>query len=245
MMYSTLFLLTALSSVSSAFDPAKDTSCNEQGICLSSFVWCDGRGKACSYPEGADALIPGNTAASYAVLYHGAEYEIRWRQAEPGTDVLVEWLFDGSPFLKGEERLARELPVMWSTNVRTPATEGTFIFDPFSILKGFPTSHARDMSPEEAASAAGGIANTIRFSQPGSGFPEVYTDQFTVQSSWAHELVKNVRQQETDLRSADKHKMRLGVGIGVGLGVPLLSGLMWWAASKHASSRATLPVLGK
>ncbi|KAK4185027.1 hypothetical protein QBC35DRAFT_415726 [Podospora australis] len=245
MIYSKLFVLAAFLSTSTAFDPAKDTTCNEQGICLSSFVWCNGSGKACSYPEGVDALIPGDTAASYAVLYHGVEYEIRWRQAQPGTDVLVEWLFDGSPFLEGEERSARELPVMWSTNVTASGTEGAFTFDPFSILKDFPTSHALDVSPEEAASAASGIANTIRLSQPGSRFPEVYTDPFTVQSSLARQLVQNIRQHEADRRSAYQQTVRLGVGIGVGLGVPLLSALIWWASSRHVSGRTARCVQGK
>ncbi|KXX73405.1 hypothetical protein MMYC01_210340 [Madurella mycetomatis] len=245
MLYSKLFVLAALSSASAAFDPATDTTCNDQGICLSSFIWCDGNGQVCAYPEGADALIPGNTAASYAVLYHDVEYDIRWRHAQPGTDVLIEWLFDRSPFQEGDERSVSALPVMWSTNVTTSATEGAFTFDPLSILKDFPTPHAPDVSPEHAASAASGIANTIRISQPGSGFPEVYTNQFTVQSSWAHQLVQNIRQQEADLRSAEKRKMRLGVGIGVGLGVPLLSAFIWWAGSRHASTRATRSVAGK
>lgn len=130
-------------------------------------------------------------------------------------------------------------------DVTTSATEGAFTFDPFSILKDFPTPHAPDVSPEHAAFAASDIANTIRISQPGSGFPEVYTNQFTVQSSWAHLLVQNIRQQEADLRSADKRKMRLGVGIGVGLGVPLLCAFIWWAGSRHASTRAARSVAGK
>jgi hypothetical protein len=50
------------------------------------------------------------------VLYHGVEYDIRWRQAQPGTDVLVEWLFDHSPFQEGDEKSASALPVMWSTS---------------------------------------------------------------------------------------------------------------------------------
>ncbi|KAK4097121.1 hypothetical protein N658DRAFT_500796 [Parathielavia hyrcaniae] len=247
MLYSKLFALAALSSVSAAFDPATDTTCNDQGICLSSFIFCDGNGQSCAYPEGGDALIPGNTAASYAVLYHGVEYEIRWRQAQPGTDVLVEWLFGGSPFRDGDEtRSASALPVMWSTNVTTSATEGAFTFDPFSILKDFPTPHAPDTSPEQAASAASGIANTIRISQPGSGFPDAYySSQFTVQSSWAHQLVQNIRQQEADLRWAEKREMRLGVGIGVGLGVPLLSAFVWWCGSRYGAARATHSVVGK
>lgn len=127
----------------------------------------------------------------------------------------------------------------------TSATEGAFTFDPFSILKAFPTPHAPDVSPEHAASAASGIANTIRISQPGSGFPEVYTNQFTIQSSWAHQLVQNIRQQEADLRSAERRELRLGVGIGIGLGVPLLSAFIWWAGSRCASTRASRSVAGK
>lgn len=65
-------------------------------------------------------------------------------------------------------------------DVTASAATGVFNFDPFSILKGFPTPHAPDVSPEHAASAASGIANTIRISQPGSGFPAVYSNQFTV-----------------------------------------------------------------
>jgi hypothetical protein len=115
MLFSKLFLLAALSSASAAFDPAKDTPCNEQGICLSSFIWCDGNGQACAYPEGGDALFPGATM-SYAVLYHGIKYDIRWRQAQPGTDVLVEWLFDSNPFQERDEKSSGILPVMWSTS---------------------------------------------------------------------------------------------------------------------------------
>ncbi|CAP71409.1 uncharacterized protein PODANS_6_2250 [Podospora anserina S mat+] len=240
-----LLVLAALSSASVAFDPATDTTCNDQGICLSSFIWCDKNGQSCSYPEGADALIPSSTAASYAVLYHHVEYEIRWRQAKRDTDVLIEWLFDGSPFQSEEEKSARELPVMWSTNVTTSSTEGSFTFDPFTILKDFPTQHAPNMSAGEAASSASGMANTIRLSQPGSGFPEVYTNQFSVQSGWAHQLVRNIREEEADVRADEKRKMRLGVGIGVGLGVPLLSAVMWWAGSRHGASRATRSVEGK
>ncbi len=116
MLCSKLFVLAALSSASAAFDPAKDTPCNDQGICLSSFIWCDGSGQACAYPEGADALIPGATTASYAVLYHYVKYDIRWRQAQPGTNVLVEWLFDPSPFQEKDEKSPSALPVMWSTS---------------------------------------------------------------------------------------------------------------------------------
>jgi hypothetical protein len=130
-------------------------------------------------------------------------------------------------------------------DVATSATEGAFTFNPFSILKDFPTPHAPDVAPEHAAFAASGIANTIRISQPGSGFPEVYTNQFTVQSSWVHQLVQNIRQKEADLRSAENRKLRLGVGIGIGLGVPLLSAFVWWAGSRHASTRATRSVAGK
>ena len=99
------------------------------------------------------------------------------------------------------------------------------------------------MSPGHAASAASGIANTIRISQPGSGFPEVYTNQFAVQPSLAHQLVQNIRQQEAERRSAETRKWRLGVGIGVGLGVPLLVALIWWVASRQASARATRSVV--
>jgi hypothetical protein len=117
MLYSKLFILAALSSASrsAAFDPAKDTPCNDQGICLSSFIWCDGSGQACAYPEGADALIPGATA-SYAVLYHYVKYDLRWRQARPGTNVLVEWLFDPRPFQENDDKSPGALPVMWSTS---------------------------------------------------------------------------------------------------------------------------------
>ena len=101
------------------------------------------------------------------------------------------------------------------------------------------------MSPGHAASAASGIANTIRISQPGSGFPEVYTNQFAVQPSLAHQLVQNIRQQEAERRSAETRKWRLGVGIGVGLGVPLLAALIWWVASRQASARATRSVVAE
>ncbi|KAK4204936.1 hypothetical protein QBC40DRAFT_216214 [Triangularia verruculosa] len=244
MLYPKLFVLAALSSASAAFDPAKDTTCNDQGICLSSFIWCDQNGQACAYPEGTDALIPGSTAAPYAVLYHNVKYDLRWRQAQPGTDVLIEWLFDGSPFQE-DGKSASGLPVMWSTNVTASATQGSFTFDPYSILKDFPTTHAPDVSPEHAASSASGVFNTIRISQPGTDFPGVYTDQFTVQSSWAHQLVKNIRQQDADIRSEKKRMWRLGVGIGVGVGVPLLSALVWWAGSRHGSSKATRSFAGK
>lgn len=123
--------------------------------------------------------------------------------------------------------------------------QGAFTFDPLSILKDFPTPHAPDVSPGHAASAATGIANTIRISQPGSGFPEVYTNQFTVQSGWAHQLVQNIRQQEAERRSAETRNWRLGVGIGVGLGVPLLAALICWVASRQAFARATHSVAGK
>lgn len=113
MLYSKLFVLAALSSASAAFDPAQDTSCDDQGICLSSFIWCDRDGEDCAYPEGADALIPGATAP-FAVLYHHVKYDIRWRQAQPGTDVLVEWLFDRSPFQERDEKSSGTLPVNWS-----------------------------------------------------------------------------------------------------------------------------------
>ncbi|KAK3291155.1 uncharacterized protein B0H64DRAFT_478470 [Chaetomium fimeti] len=242
MLYFKLFLLAALSSASAAFDPAQDTTCNDQGICLSSFIWCDRNGQACAYPDGADALIPGVTTASYAVLYHHDKYDIRWRQAQPGTTVLVEWLFHRSPFQEKDEKSPSTLPVMWSTNVTSSSTEGAFTFDPLSILQDFPTPHAPDVSPGHAASAASGIANTIRLSQPGSGFPEVYTNQFTVQSGIAHQLVQNIRRHEAELRSAEARSWRLGVGIGAGLGVPLLAALIWWLASRQASARAARSV---
>ncbi|KAK0672655.1 hypothetical protein QBC41DRAFT_379415 [Cercophora samala] len=240
-----LLLLAALSSASAAFDPATDTTCNDQGICLSSFIWCDGSGKSCSYPDGADALLPGSTSAPFAVLYHHARYEIRWRQAQRDADVLIEWLFDGSPFQSEAEKSARELPVMWSINVTSSGMEGSFTFDPFTILKSFPTRHAPDVSPDEAASSASGMLNTIRLSQPGSGFPAAHSDQFSVQSGWAHQLVRNIREQEADARSDEKRKMSLGVGIGVGVGAPLLAAVMWWAGSRYGSSKAVRSVEGK
>jgi hypothetical protein len=123
--------------------------------------------------------------------------------------------------------------------------EGAFTFDPLSILKDFPTPHAPDVSPAQAASAANGIGNTIRLSQPGSGFPEVYTNQFAVQPGLAHQLVRNIRQQEAERRSAETRKWRLGVGIGVGLGVPLLAALIWWVASRQASARVTRSVVAE
>jgi hypothetical protein len=125
--------------------------------------------------------------------------------------------------------------------VRTPANEaqGAFTFDPLSILKDFPTPHAPDVSPGHAASAASGIGNVIRISQPGSGFPEVYTNQFAVQPGLAHQLVQNIRQQEAERRSNETRKWRLGVGIGVGVGVPLLAALIWWVASRQAAARDT------
>lgn len=112
MLCSNILVLAALSATAVAFDPAKDTTCNDQGICLSSFIWCDQN--ACAYPEGADALIPGVPTAPYAVLYHHFKYDIRWRQAQPGTTVLVEWLFDPSPFQEMHEKSPGILPVMWS-----------------------------------------------------------------------------------------------------------------------------------
>lgn len=114
MLFSNLLILAAFSTTVAAFDPAKDTTCNDQGICLSSFIWCDGN--ACAYPDGADPLIPGAPAAPYAVLYHGQKYDIRWRQAQSGTTVLVEWLFDRSPFQEMDEKSPSILPVMWSTS---------------------------------------------------------------------------------------------------------------------------------
>jgi hypothetical protein len=131
--------------------------------------------------------------------------------------------------------------------VTTSSTEaeGAFTFDPLSILKEFPTPHAPNVSPGHAASAASGIANTIRISQPGSGFPAVYTDQFTVQSGWAHQLVQNIREHEAELASAETRNWRIGVGVGLGLGVPLLAALICWVVSRQASARATRSVVGK
>jgi len=60
--------------------------------------------------------MPGNNAVSYAVLYHDLKYQLPWWQAQPGTDVLVEWLFEGSPFQEGDKKSPSDLPVMWSTS---------------------------------------------------------------------------------------------------------------------------------
>lgn len=98
-----------------AFDPASDYECDNDGICLSSFIWCGGdatHGPSCSFPENVD---PFTSNAPFAVLYHGESYNITWKHADPELPVLVEWQFE--PFTSLNDTVQKsETPVMWSTS---------------------------------------------------------------------------------------------------------------------------------
>jgi hypothetical protein len=90
MSVATLALLGA--AAAAAFDPHVDLPCEEEGICLTSFVWCSPDHADCYFPEGAVSFDPRHSVP-VAVLSRSGQYEISWKNADPELPVLVEWLF--------------------------------------------------------------------------------------------------------------------------------------------------------
>ncbi|GJC82665.1 hypothetical protein ColLi_05503 [Colletotrichum liriopes] len=114
------------------------------------------------------------------------------------------------------------------------------MFDPKAILESLPTSEALDTSPGLAVAAAHSISNDIRVNQPRSGFPSMNSDQFLVDSEWAEQFAKNIREYEASDKRRKERKWQLEVVIDLGLGVPSLLGLALYL-TKQQTARHTAP----
>lgn len=105
-------------------------------------------------------------------------------------------------------------------------------FEPATILSKFPTKDAPEVSSAQAIVGANSPSNAIVISQPGSGFPPAYSQQFFVMGGWTPTFVFNMKEANDQARADRDKKWKLGVGIGVGLTVPLIVAATWVLASR-------------
>lgn len=217
-----LLVATAL-----GFDPVKEADCaTTDSICLTSFKWCARDGRSCHYPDKSDAYVPWSTSSPYAMLYHSHTYQVTWKQAVPGVPVMIEWFFSEKLYTTVNDDWGTS-QAMWSTNT----TDGSYSFDPLSILMSFPTSHS-NLSSGEAIAATHDLSNYLRISQPEAGSEaqrrSALSHQFLVHTGWTEQFVRNVQAFDAGLYGQQKRNWQIGVGAGIGIGLPLIVVLSWF-----------------
>ncbi|KAH7368598.1 hypothetical protein B0T11DRAFT_350152 [Plectosphaerella cucumerina] len=221
----TLAALSALSHTALASERCED----KQGICLTSFRWCDV--SPCDFPENVYPLHSDlGRNVGYGVLDESENYTISWTGAHTDRQVLVGWNF-GTP----RHAVGQYPNIRWEKNT----TEDHIVFRPLDVYAEILDRDDLNMTMLELQGLASDMTNMIYVRQEYDGVGPVrpFEDngsQFAVVGGWATTAM--VASGEI-AQAAEKRRWTLGVGIGVGLGVPVVMALTAFATWVFAKRR--------
>ncbi|KAG7138994.1 hypothetical protein HYQ45_004040 [Verticillium longisporum] len=236
------FILLGLAAA--AYDPAFDSECSSDGICLSSFKWCrydafSPSGDDCDWPQGASLLWAGGGGGRTALLDSEHGYDIVWRHANGSLPVTIRWL--GSlPGEMPEKEDDQVLRIIYATNLTAnKKMSGKYRFTPQTILDEYRANPMPNVTIEAAWLMARTWRNVISISQPGasSDVRPGHSHEFLLADAQLKGLLANRRRASARDLAANQKTWGIGVGVGVGIGLPLVMALTWIAARRAATGR--------
>ncbi|EGY22169.1 uncharacterized protein VDAG_03607 [Verticillium dahliae VdLs.17] len=239
---------TLLGLAAAAYDPAFDSQCASDGICLSSFKWCRDdafrpSGDDCHWPQGASSLWVGDGGGRTALLDSEPGYEIAWRHANGSLPVTIRWL-SGLPDQMPEKEDDQSLRTIYETRPAQDLTankrmSGTYRFTPQTILDEYQANRMPNVTIEAAWLMARTWRNVITISQPGASLdgPADFSHNFLLADAELKGLLADRRRASARDLGASQKRWGIGVGVGVGIGLPLVVALTWIAARRKATGR--------
>ncbi|KAM0529308.1 hypothetical protein ACHAO2_006470 [Verticillium nonalfalfae] len=227
-----------------AYDPALDSECASDGICLSSFKWCrydafNPSGDDCDWPQGASSLWASGAGARTALLESEYGYDIAWRHANGSLPVTIRWLSSLPDEMPGKED-DQGLRTIYATNLTAnKKMSGTYRFTPQTILDAYRANPMPGITMEAAWLMARTRRNVITISQPGasSDAPADSSHNFLLADAELDQVLADRRQASARDLAASQKRWGIGVGVGVGIGLPLVVALTWIAACRKATGR--------
>ncbi|KAM0272258.1 hypothetical protein ACHAQH_008755 [Verticillium albo-atrum] len=235
---------TLLGMAAAAYDPAVDSDCPNEGICLSSFKWCyphqaNTRASDCYWPEGASPYW-GGVIGGPVILHVDREFDLEWRNADPSLPVNLKWGGTTPGSMPVESDDDRHV-YFFETNISSNGeTTGTYRFKPYEILYKYRENPMPNVTMETAWLVAHTLGGRLYINQPGAdlstdAWPE-NSDEFVLVDRPFEWMINGMKRDFKSEFNANQKKWGLGVGIGVGLGFPLAIAITWVVARRTATS---------